>query len=92
MAAKMDLSDATTLEGQLVMIIEELVNHQDDTIADTGKNRDNIQLITANNYNDLTGTMNLTMVVSATSKPVKNGFMLEADEVFYPKVIDPNTV
>ena len=86
MAQAIDLnSTATCLEGQLLMIIEALVNHQDDTTADTGTNRDNIQMITTSAYNDLNGSMQVALNIIVTSTQAENGFTLTADEVFYPK-------
>lgn len=88
MAQKIDLSTATSLEGQALMVIEALVNHQDDTVADTGKNRDNRQMISISNYNDLTGVYNVSMTIEVTSTQTANGITLIADELFYPKTTD----
>ena len=86
MAAPADLTTATTIEGQLVMIIEELVNLQDDTTADTGTNRDNVTVVLANNYNDITGVQAITLSITLTSTKTDDGYALRADEVFFPKV------
>lgn len=88
MAAPMDFTGTgvTTIEGQLAMILEAIMNLQDDTTADTGSNRDDIQIILANTYNDITGGQATTLQMTFTSTGTADGYTLVADEVFYPKV------
>lgn len=88
MAAPIDFTatEVSTIEGQLLMILQEIMSLQEDTIADTGANRDNQQLILASNYNDVTGIQAITLSISVTSERWANGYALIADEVFYPKV------
>ena len=86
MAAPIDLSGATTIEGQLLMVLQEVMNRQEDTTADTGLNRDDVTVILSNSYNDVTGVQAVTLSIPITSTGSVNGYTLTADEVFYPKV------
>lgn len=88
MAAPIDFTatEVSTIEGQLLMILQEIMSLQEDTTADTGTNRDNEQIILASNYNDATGIQATTLSISVTTKRWANGYALIADEIFYPKV------
>ena len=86
MAAPIDLTGATTIEGQLLMVLQEVMNRQEDTTADTGLNRDDVTVILSNSYNDVTGVQAVTLSIPITSTGSVNGYTLTADEVFYPKV------
>lgn len=92
MAAAIDLSGATTIEGQILMILESLMNLQDDTTADTGTNRDNEQMVLASTYNDITGVQAVTLSLPVTSTQANDGYVLKADEIFYPKVVDDTSL
>jgi hypothetical protein len=83
MAAPIDLTSATTAEGQLAMLLEGLVNLQGNT---TISNTDNVTMITSNVINDITGIQSVSLTIPISSTGSANGFALVADEIFYPKV------
>lgn len=87
MAAPVDLTSATTCEGQLAMILEMIINLQANTTVDTGSNRDNVTVITTNTINEITGLQAVTISLPISSIGSANGFSLVADEVYYPKVV-----
>ncbi|NEQ39145.1 MAG: hypothetical protein F6K40_23980 [Okeania sp. SIO3I5] len=86
MAAPINLSMATTFEGQLAMCIEHATTLQADTDPDTGTNKDCVQVIIAKNLNNQTGLETSTVAQTMLTDLAANGYVSTAQEVFYPKV------
>ncbi len=83
MAAPIDLSAVTTIEGQLMRCMEALADLQRDTDV---ANADALAVVTTHNYNDTTGIYTFAGAIDAESASAGGGFTVTPVEAFYPKV------
>lgn len=90
MAAPLDISSATTFEGQLTMLLEHATTLQSDTTPETGTNRDNLSVITKT-LNEVSGVQTTNLSMNIITMLSANGYTNEPEELFYPKVSGPTT-